>query len=391
MTGSPVSGEIQKEVPDTSDRIFLYETSSGERVFRQASSVIVQLPPGRKTLASSHYNGGYREDLGYVFNHQPVQHASHSHGSSASLEGESVSGYIRLIAERLGLDPEKTTGLLTAANMDNVAICTRSFRDTEVTAVVTAGVEVNGGRAGDPASYYQEDERFEMVGGTINTILLIGADLPAYSMVNAVVTATEAKTAVLQELIAPSRYSRGIATGSGTDTIAVIADGTGRVHLTDAGKHSKLGELIGVCVMEATKQALAMQSELTAQSQCDMLTRLERFGIDENNYWKAASMLGGENRKKRFISDLRDIAGNPALVAATASVLHIIDEVSWGLVPEIAGRRAAFATIKGLPGILHATETPPFGALLDERDSILDNWVRATAWLVKNGGCGVSG
>lgn len=383
MTSPLKSSKIENKKTDKFERLFLYETSSGERVFRQDSSVIVQLPPGRKTLASSHFNGGYQENLSYIFNHQSIQN------ESDSLEGGDVPTYVKIIAERLGLDCEKSTGLLTAANMDNVAICTHTFRDVEITAVVTAGVEVNGGRAGDPASYYQEDERFEMIGGTINTILLIGANLPAYSMLNAIVTATEAKTAVLQQLMVPSRYSDGIATGSGTDTIAIVSDGTSSIRLTDAGKHSKLGELIGTCVMEATKKALAKQSELTEHSQCDMLTRLERFGIGESDYWRAASMMSGENRKNLFISELRNIAKNPSLVGTTSSVLHIVDEVSWGMIPEMAGKKSAFAIIRGLPEILNAANNPPFEELLNERETILYNWVRATAWLVKNGKCGV--
>ena len=74
-----------------------------------------------------------------------------------------------------------------------------------MTAIITAGIEVNGGRAGDPASYFQESGKIERIGGTINTILLIGADLPERTMVRALITSTEAKTAALQELMAQSR------------------------------------------------------------------------------------------------------------------------------------------------------------------------------------------
>ena len=38
----------------------------------------------------------------------------------------------------------------------------------------------------------------------------------------------------------------------------------------------------------------------------------------------------GENRRSVFISTLREIAPEPALVAVVASVLHINDEISWG-------------------------------------------------------------
>lgn len=241
--------------------------------------------------------------------------------------------------------------MLTTASMENAVVVSDSFRGLEVTAIVTGGVEINGGRAGDEASYYQEDERFEPVGGTINAILLIGADLPDYSLTRAMITATEAKTAALQQLMAPSRYSSGIATGTGTDMMIIVADSTSPIKLTDAGKHSKLGELIGKCMIEAVIKSIGMQSGITAITQRDMLVRLERFKVDEAIYWKVASTLEGENKKPIFIEKLRRVAKDPRLVSLTASVLHIVDEVSWGLIPENAGRKAAFAIMREVPSI----------------------------------------
>ncbi|WP_321416565.1 adenosylcobinamide amidohydrolase [uncultured Methanomethylovorans sp.] len=374
----------QDQLTERNKKVLLYETSSGERVFRQDTSIVVQLPEGRSTLTSSWLNGGYREDLKYIFNHQ----VRHSHGDSHdsdSLKGGSIPAFVSYVSEQLGLDSDFSTGLLTAANMDHVCISNRCHRDVEVTAIITGGVEVNGGRAGDPASYHQENGKY--IFGTINTILLIGANLPSHTMVKAALTAAEAKTVALQQLMAPSRYSEGIATGSGTDMIAIVADRTSPHTLTDAGKHSKLGEMIGRCVIEATQKALAKQSELTPESQCDMLVRLERFGINEEHYWKKASEMEGENRKARFLTSLRNLSKNPLLVGSTTSVLHILDEISWGLLPEKAGKRAAITIMRGLPEALGAANIPQMSGLLREKESILDNWVRITAWLAKNGMC----
>ncbi len=393
-----MSGKIELNTPlesdtaeqksiDGNDKQFLWQTSTGERVFRHNNSIIIELPSGRSTLTTSWLNGGYREDLRYIYNHQVLHECDDSH-DTASLEGGDISTYASIIADRLGLESAYSTGLMTAANMQNVAISTHSFRDLEVTAVITGGIEINGGRAGDPASYYQEDGQIKMIPGTINIILLIGANIPHYAMVNAVVTATEAKTVAIQQLMAQSQYSEGIATGSGTDMIAVVGDKTSPIHLNDAGKHSKLGELIGKCVIGATQKALAQQSDLTPHSQCNMLVRLERFGVDEDKYWKAASEMEGENRKAQFISELRILAKNPGFVATTSSLLHIVDEIAWGLVPEKAGKLAAFATIRGIPETLLIEEYPPFSRLLDEKDPIIDNWIRVTAWIAKNGMCG---
>ncbi|KGK97804.1 hypothetical protein LI82_08505 [Methanococcoides methylutens] len=358
----------------------LFETSAGELAYLQDNSLVVKLPEGRRTLTTSWLNGGYSEELEVVFNHM-IPHRSHG---ASDLEGGSVPEYLRIVAGRLGLEPNKASGMLTTAKMENAVVVSDSFRGLEVTAIITGGVEINGGRAGDPSSYYQEDERFEPVGGTINIILLIGADLPAYSMARSLMTATEAKSAALQQLMAPSRYSSGIATGTGTDMITVVADTTSKLKLTDSGKHSKLGELIGKCVLEAVTKAVGIQSDIKPITQRDMLVRLDRFGIDEARYWKVASTLEGENKKPGFIEQLRKISRNPALVAATVSVLHIIDEISWGLIPENAGRKAAFAIMRELPKVLDMDLEVPADELLNEYDSILDNWIVVTSWIVKN-------
>jgi adenosylcobinamide hydrolase len=361
----------------------LLETSSGEKIYKYLDSIVVMLPDGRSTITTSWVNGGYREDIRSIFNHQ----ISKGVKGTNDLEGGNIPDYISIISKRLGLDHNLTTAMLTAASMDNVAIVSRSFRGVEVTAIVTGGIDINGGRVGDPASYYQEDGTHMFIQGTINTILLIGAKLPEYAMTRAIVTASEAKAAALQQLMAPSRYSHGIATGSGTDMIAIVSDRNSLIELTDAGKHSKLGELIGTTIIEATHKALELQSDLTPINQRDMLVRLERFGVDEAAYWKIASKLEGANRKASFFKDLRELSKNPFLVASTCTVLHLLDEITWGLIPETSGRLVAISVMKALPDLLKSENEVPFGHILDERDSILDNWIRVTSWMAKNGNC----
>ena len=143
-----------------------------------------------------------------------------------------------------------------------------NFRDLLVVAVCTGGVETNAGRAGDPATVYERDGTYERVSGeqahhgTINTMLFINRELTPAALVNTVMTATEAKTAALQELDVNSRYSQGLATGTGTDQIGVAAQLEKGVPLTSAGKHTVLGELIGKTVSGAVKATLALQDSL---------------------------------------------------------------------------------------------------------------------------------
>lgn len=363
----------------------IYKTSSGEEIYRNEDSLVVRFPGKRNAITTSYVNGGYQEGLTSVFNHEPKPTKGHC---SHDLEGGSVEAYIGIHSRRLGLDPEHTAAMMTAAKMKNAAISIRSFRTLEVTSIVTAGIEVNGGRAGDPASWHEEDGETVYVGGTINTIILINSYLPAHTLARVIMTATEAKTVAIQQLMAPSKYSTGIATGSGTDQICVISNMESPHTITWAGKHSKLGELVARCVIDATTEALAKQTNLTPDSQRDMLVRLDRFGIDEKKYWDVATSLEGENKKDIFIKNLRKFSKIPAIVALVSSLLHIVDEISWGLIPELAGKSAAISMMKTLPDIVKTHIQPDYQILINEGNSIIENWIRISAWCVK---CGISG
>ena len=327
----------------------IFKTSTDERIYRCEDSIIVKLPSNRNSLTTSWLNGGYRENMEAIFNHQLKNPCKNN---PDGLEGLTVSEYMKITAQRLGLNPERVSGLITSAKMDNVAISTKNFRNLQVTAIITGGINVNGGRAGDLASFFEENGKFELMIGTINTILIINARLHESTLLRAMMTAVEAKTVALQELMAPSKYSTGIATGSGTDKLSIISNMESKNVLTNAGKHSKLGELIGKCVIEATKGALAKQTNLTPDSQCVMLTRLERFGIDEEKYWKIASSNMKIKNKNKFLNDLRNFSRNPSVVAMIASILHIVDEIEWGLIPELSGKKTAHYIMKTLPTIL---------------------------------------
>jgi hypothetical protein len=149
--------------------------------------------------------------------------------------------------------------------------------------VVTGGIEHNAGRVGDPATYYKPgSEPFKT--GTINILLFLDCDLAPGILTRALVTCTEAKTAAIQELLQGSVYSRGLATGSGTDQTILVANGESSLYLDDAGKHAKLGELIGRVVKQAVKAALYKQTGLCPAGQHHALRRLERFGVQREKF-----------------------------------------------------------------------------------------------------------
>lgn len=169
--------------------------------------------------------------------------------------------YSRQIKERvaanLGIRSEDIAQMATAANMDNLSVVTKTHKPFIVTALVTAGAKSNALRTGVDEGRHIEGEEPK---GTVNIIILTNARLTDGAMARAVITATEAKTAAFEDLKVPSTYTKDVqATGTGTDNVMVVA-GTSAPKVTYAGGHSKIGELIGKAVYEATMEALERQN-----------------------------------------------------------------------------------------------------------------------------------
>ena len=307
----------------------LAKLTTGDVAYRYDKSIALFFSGARKVLSTSLYNGGYHEDFTAVFNRDMTQGAGMSCEELASTYVESM----RIVAQRIGLDPDRTTGMGTAAQMENVSIQSRSYKELTVTSIVTGGVETNGGRVGDPASYYKTVPK---KCGTINIILVIDADLPPGILARALVTCTEAKTAALQELMAESRYSCGLATGSGTDQTIIVANTESPLYFEGAGKHSKLGELIGQSVMAAVKETLGKQSGLTPARQHNLLRRLRRFGITGDSLWHDYEARGVTRRliKPQFLQMLHAVGEHSGGFALGVGYIHLYDEFLWGLLTE---------------------------------------------------------
>ncbi|MHC1758103.1 MAG: adenosylcobinamide amidohydrolase [Negativicutes bacterium] len=321
----------------------LYHLSTGDTVFRQDNSIGVQFAEPRMVLSTSIINGGYREDLQGIFNHN---------STDVVMTVESYLQSMKQEAKKLGFDPEKVSSMGTGARMDNVVIRTESFQDAVVTAIVTAGVEGNAGRAGDPADYYKPKQNPNIPKpGTINIMLIMNADMPKGTLTRALVTCTEAKTAALQELMVSSRYSNGLATGSGTDQTIVIANPQSKLYLDDTGKHSKLGELIGLAVKSAVKEALIKQNGLTGQKQHNVIRRIERFGVSKDKLYREYLQAGYEPVSQGiFLRKLDIFGGGDQIVTATSLYVHLVDQYGWGLLSAQETAEAGDALIAAVAG-----------------------------------------
>ncbi|GKS09003.1 hypothetical protein YDYSY3_00030 [Paenibacillus chitinolyticus] len=89
--------------------------------------------------------------------------------------------------------------------------------------------------------------------GTINIIVAVEGELTDEAMVNAVITATEAKAAALQDLGVALEDGSG-ATGTTTDAVLIASTQRGRLHRY-AGTATYLGHMIGRSVYEAAMQS----------------------------------------------------------------------------------------------------------------------------------------
>lgn len=306
----------------------LCNLSTGDKVYFYDKSIVIYFQGERKVLSTSLYNGGYHEDYTAVYNYDAKQGA----GMPCEMLADTYVEHMQLVSKRLALNPDKVSGMGTAASMENAVVETLSFKELTVTAIVTGGIETNGGRAGDPADYYKPMPKPKY--GTINIMLLLDCDMPEGTMARALVTCTEAKTAAIQELLEGSKYSNGIATGSGTDQTIIIANSESELYMEGAGKHSKLGELIGKTVKNAVKKALAKQSGLTPAKQHDVFRRLKRFDTKAGDMWQSYSAQDAVVVKPEYLLAAEKLAKEDIMLVYTSLYAHLLDQYLWELISD---------------------------------------------------------
>jgi adenosylcobinamide hydrolase len=150
-------------------------------------------------------------------------------------------GMIGAFCRRHGV-PEPFVGLLTSAWTERATVGEEAGEGYRALAVTTVGLSntIAAGRAAV--------QRWSS--STINTIVVVDADPDAAALVNAVITATEAKALVLAEAGIEDGEGRP-ATGTSTDAVVIAATGHGP-RARFGGPASELGW----CVARAARQAL---------------------------------------------------------------------------------------------------------------------------------------
>lgn len=224
--------------------------SISTRFHVMSDHLLIRFQPAQRVLSSAVLGGGFC-DASFILNHYVRKDVFVDREDLRSAFRERPAHYLQNLARQLGLTGQGV-GLMTAVNIPKKLVVLRQdFQDLWVEGFLTVGIG-NSVRAGDPATYVEEDDTHPV--GTINAILITNACLPDSAMVEAVQVATEAKTAILVESGVRSAVSSKPVTGTGTDCTAVVS-GHGRP-VRYSGTHTKMGELIGRVVSESIVEGL---------------------------------------------------------------------------------------------------------------------------------------
>jgi adenosylcobinamide hydrolase len=211
---------------------------------------------GLSTVSSAVFNGGCKRLRAVLNVGVPTGY------SDRSLHLDPLE-LITTSAAKLGLT-EDYLAMVTAANVHNYSLQTKKTEAFSVSVAATAGCS-HGESSG-------EEMDVQEITGTINIIVLIDGNPTESCMVAALITATEAKSAVLRDFDVRSRYTGDSATGSITDSVTVVSTGSGKT-LTLAGPASKLGKVVGYCARRAVREALLKQEPVWANR--NVLDRLK--------------------------------------------------------------------------------------------------------------------
>jgi adenosylcobinamide amidohydrolase len=190
-----------------------------------------------RCLSSSFHGGGFRRVRHILNVWVDADYASHDPGAD-----------LQAVAARRGI-AEPFIGLLTAVPLRRARMAVDTAEGIAVGALVTAGIG-NATCAGiSPPCVWTP--------GTINIILLLDARLSRAALTNALITATEAKCAVLAEMAV--RCADGApATGTSTDTVTLATTGRGPAQ-PYAGPATVTGWLIARTVRAAVRASLQAQ------------------------------------------------------------------------------------------------------------------------------------
>jgi adenosylcobinamide amidohydrolase len=281
--------------------------------------IAVVAESGLTAVSSAIYNGGFRK-VKAILNIQVPE------GYSDLELHQDPMHLVRVSAEKIGIH-DNYLAMITAAKIANRHHVAKSDGNITVNVVATAGAS-HGESAGEKIDA-------ENANGTINIIVVINGNPTDSCLVAAFVTATEAKTAALNDLDLRSRYSGEAATGTITDSLSVATTNTGPM-IELGGPASKLGQLVASCVREAVKDAVRKQDgTLLTRS---VANRLKARHLQVEKLASELSKIKSWNADEKTIAKkLENALANPLYASFLMAAAKLDDDVKKGLVPSEFG------------------------------------------------------
>lgn len=179
--------------------------------------------------------------------------ANHQVGLDEREAMRAPRAYLARLVRAAGYDPLCTVALMTGAEVARAGYALAARNGMTAGAWCTAGFS-NALQVGDRATVLSTRP------GTINIIVAVSRPLTRAAMAEAIQIAAEARTLAVLEAGIKSVRSDSLATGTGTDCIAIAAPARAASQGARAerycGKHTLLGELIGRAVLESCARAI---------------------------------------------------------------------------------------------------------------------------------------
>jgi len=306
------------------------------------------------TISSGIYNGGYKKVNAILNVSVPDDYNDkHLHDDPMNLVYD---------AQKNLQITNNYIAMLTAAKIQNLSIATRQIGDITITAIATAGW-----RHGESAGETIENNHYTH--GTINIIVVLNANPTDSCLVSLFLTATEAKTAAMNDYDIRSRYSGDVATGTITDSLSVAVTGQGeKVEL--GGPASNVGQLVASVVRQVVKEAADKQEgphkgRLLARRLSERCLSIDYLAAE----FSKVQVFGDQ---KTIISVLEQVfVVRPVFATFLLAAAKLDDDFKKGLIPNEFGDVFSLSEMFGclilreniieeLPLLLSEVNLPPF-------------------------------
>lgn len=267
------------------------------------------------SASSAVHNGGLRKAKAVLNVHVPESY-------DQKLLHEHPEQIISEAAEKLGLNPQLSVGMITAADVTKFSTETTNRDGMAVASIVTAGCSL-AETAGENI------EAGLTAPGTINIIVVIDGNPTESCLLQTFITATEAKTAGLRDLDIRSIYTGDLATGTITDSLTIVSTNSGP-KVRYGGPASKLGKMVGYCTREAVKNAVLKSGNISLTR--SLWKRLSERKIPLEELLSEISRTCRENVSREEIAS--KVLKEPLFALMLMMAAEIDEEIKRGLIPE---------------------------------------------------------